>query len=127
MSRHTVSARRAGSRAPRRFYALVGPTLLAAAGLCSLGRPATEVGAAAQTWTRAIVLATPASSSAAAARVRGLGGRLSRDLPLVGGFAATVPSRDLAALSADRAVRSVTPDQPIRMASALDAVDSAGT
>ena len=51
----------------------------------------------------------------AKARVAALGGRVTRDLPLVGGFAATLPAAAAPALRADPAVRSVTPDGTVRV------------
>jgi len=51
----------------------------------------------------------------AKARVAALGGHVTRDLPLVGGFAATLPAAATPVLRADPAVRSVTPDGTVRV------------
>jgi serine protease AprX len=107
--------------------ALVVAAALAVAGLGSLAPPAPAAGAAGQTSSRVVGVAAADASAARAgsrARVRAPGGHITRDLPLVGGFAATVPDRELAALSADPAVRSVTPDAPIQIAPAGDSAKS---
>lgn len=57
-----------------------------------------------------IVSVQPAASAAAQALVVGAGGRVRRQLPIVGGFAATVPAAALGRLTAAPGVRSVTPD-----------------
>jgi serine protease AprX len=59
---------------------------------------------------RTIVVAAPGALAAARARVVALGGRVTRDLAIVDGFAATLPAAATAALRRDAAVRSVTPD-----------------
>jgi serine protease AprX len=62
-----------------------------------------------------VVLARPGSEMAARARVSDLGGALTRDLPLVNGFAAKVPASAVAALAANGVIRSVTPDTEVRV------------
>jgi hypothetical protein len=48
--------------------------------------------------------------------VQRLGGRVTRALPLVGGFAATLPgARAAAELAATPGVRAVTPDREVRV------------
>jgi len=58
------------------------------------------------------------SSSRAEQVVRALGGRITRPLPLIGGFAASVPENNLAALAGDPAIAEMTVDGAIRMANA---------
>ena len=102
----------------RRFTALSLVVLLGAAGLWGSAGPATagSVGPS----SRVIVMSAPGRAGAAEAQVRALGGRVTRQLPLVGGFAATVPGRALGELSADPGLRSVTPDEPVRVAATGD-------
>jgi serine protease AprX len=60
-----------------------------------------------------IVMAADGGTAGARDRVAALGGRVTRDLPLVGGFAATVPGTAAAALARDPEVRSLTPDESV--------------
>ncbi len=64
-----------------------------------------------------IVRAAPGGIPLAAARVRAAGGHLTRDLPIIDGFAARVPSAALPALQADPSVRAIAPDATVRLAS----------
>jgi serine protease AprX len=57
-------------------------------------------------------------------RLGALGGRVTRDLPVAGAVAATVPAAALARLAADPAVRAVTPDAPLRFGPAPAAARS---
>jgi serine protease AprX len=63
---------------------------------------------------KVIVLAA-GPRGAAMARVAAVGGRVTRDLPMIGGFGAVVPAAAAPALRADPAVRSVTPDATVRV------------
>jgi serine protease AprX len=80
-----------------------------ASSVATSSAPATSGGVA-----KVIVLAE-GPGVLAKARVAALGGHVTRDLPLVGGFAATIPAPAAAALRADPAVRSVTPDATVRV------------
>jgi len=75
---------------------------------------------------KVVVLAAGHAAPARAA-VAGLGGRVTRDLPLVGGFAATVPAGAVAALRAHPAIRSVTPDTRVEVNAAPAAWQAAAT
>jgi serine protease AprX len=91
-----------------------------AASLASPGtmaaRPATQAHV-----VRTVVLARPGHIRDALTQVAALGGRPTRPLGMVGGFAATLPVGALAALSRSAAVRSVTPDAPITLSSSFRA------
>jgi serine protease AprX len=64
-----------------------------------------------------IVRRAAGSGAAAEALVERAGGSVGRQLAVVDGFAAEVPGASLARLRASRAVRSVTPDRPLRLSS----------
>jgi serine protease AprX len=53
------------------------------------------------------------------AAVHRLGGRVTRDLPLVDGFAAVLPAGALARLGSSAGVRAVTPDRPVSVQSSV--------
>jgi serine protease AprX len=74
--------------------------------------------------TSVVVVARAGQVDEAQRTAIGLGGRITRNLPLINGFSASVPTSTMNTLSADRdAVRSVTPDTSIQVA-ALGADDS---
>jgi serine protease AprX len=60
-----------------------------------------------------IVRARPGAVDAAAADVTAFGGHVGRALPIIDGFAATVPTDRIDALRAEAGVLSVTPDQSV--------------
>ena len=66
---------------------------------------------------RLLVHETTPTSAVAEELVHALGGEVTRPLPLIGGFAATVPEAQLPALVNDPAIREVNVDGRIRMAS----------
>jgi serine protease AprX len=70
---------------------------------------------AVSTSARVIIRAAPGAAAAVAARVWALGGRVTRELPLIDGFAATVPPAAVASLRSDPAVHSLAPDAPVRV------------
>jgi serine protease AprX len=76
----------------------------------SAGEPGPKAAAA------VVVVAQEGHAQAALARVTAAGGRLTRDLPLINGFAAVVPDRSVARLRAGGAIRSLTPDTAVRVA-----------
>lgn len=81
-------------------------TMIAAAAVVS-----TPTNAAAST---AVIVQADAGQLAAATRaVEAAGGRVTRALPIVNGFAADVPAAALARLHAAHGVRAVTPDAPV--------------
>ena len=65
---------------------------------------------------RLLVHETTPASHVAEDLVHALGGEVTRPLPLIGGFAATVPEAQLPALANDPAIREVNVDGRIRMA-----------
>jgi serine protease AprX len=103
-----------------------------AAGCASAAVPAAQatapVGHAQQ--TSVVVLEHPGAHGAAERAVRGLGGHVRWQLPLVGGFSARVPASALTALARTPGVRSVTRDRPFTVRStdpgAPDAATSLG-
>jgi serine protease AprX len=63
-----------------------------------------------------IVRAAPGSTAVAARAVRTLGGHITRAIPLINGFAATVPQLRAGSLRRSAGVVDVTTDGPVRMA-----------
>lgn len=113
-----MSAELAGSRVigrigPKSLVALlVGALALVGAGWSA---PASAEGAGPPPTSKIIIMAAPGALREAAIRVEALGGHVTRALPLVGGFAAAVPTSALALLRGSPAVRSVTADTPVRL------------
>ena len=64
------------------------------------------------------------ASAAAETLVRGAGGRVTKELPLIGAFAATISGRGLARLSSAPAIRSLWSNGWVHMESALSRYDS---
>jgi serine protease AprX len=64
-----------------------------------------------------VVVAVPGQEGVAQRQVAAAGGRLTRDLALVHGFAAVVPTRAITTLQRSAAIRSLTPDTAVRVAS----------
>jgi serine protease AprX len=65
-----------------------------------------------------IVQAEPGFVAAAARQVQDLGGRVGRELGVINGFSAVVPSRSIGELAGSPAVRSVTENQSVQMQAA---------
>jgi serine protease AprX len=93
--------------------------------LLATGLGAVPPGTAAQPGmagpVRVIVQKTTAADPAPELAVRRLGGQVTRALPIVGGFAATVPAAAVAELARLAGVRSVTPDGKARVQGAAAA------
>jgi serine protease AprX len=70
---------------------------------------------------RVIVQKTTAADPAPELAVRRLGGQVTRALPIVGGFAATMPAAAVAELARLAGVRAVTPDDKVRVQGAAAA------
>ena len=110
----------AGPRSRRRVVsavALWAATSLGAAGSALLVLPsgaAAQAAAAPSPSVPVVVMAEPGARAAAEQAVVAFGGRVTRDLAVIDGFAATVPADTVAALAASQAVLSVTPDQVVR-------------
>ncbi len=100
--------------APDRRTALIGIVLCAVVAAALL--PPTT---AATTSLRLLVHETAPSSHAAEDLVRDLGGEVTRPLPLIGGFAATIPDGRLQLLASDPSVAEVSVDGRIHMANAV--------
>ncbi|MDX6273798.1 MAG: serine protease AprX [Frankiales bacterium] len=64
-----------------------------------------------------VIVQAPGAQAGAKAAVRALGGVVTRDLPIVRGFAATVPADQVAALRSTSGVLAVTPDDHVSMRS----------
>jgi serine protease AprX len=63
--------------------------------------------------TRLIVQARPGQVGHAVDAVEGVGGTVGEPLPIIDGFVAEIPSAGVPAVSADPAVRAVSPDNPV--------------
>ena len=70
-----------------------------------------------------IVREQPGTSGRAALSLAALGGTVSRQLPIIGGFAAVLPSDRLSELSRSAGVASVTPNGPVELAGRVDGYD----
>jgi serine protease AprX len=112
-----------GSFALRRGRALVVAAL--AALMLATGLGAVPRGTPAQPGmadpVQVIVQKTSAADPAPELAVRRLGGRVTRALPIVAGFAATVPAAAVDALARLAGVRAVTPDDRVRVQGAASA------
>jgi serine protease AprX len=105
-----------GSFRPRRVTALAAASaamvLAAGAGIAPQAS-GTQKGAAQS--TRVIVQKRAATDRTPEQAVRQLGGQVTRALPIVAGFAATVPATAVGALAQLPGVRAVTPDSRVRV------------
>jgi serine protease AprX len=101
----------------RRAMPLVGAALVLA-GVSPPTGPAAASRPDGSQSSKVIVVATQGQSAAANSRVEALGGEVTSDLPLIGGFAAMLPAAAIASVRADPAVRSVTPDAKVQVATA---------
>jgi serine protease AprX len=127
---HRIRWRRAALAAL--VAALVGAFVQPAAGAAQAGPMGSNVApalaqraAAHQSSTYSVIVRErhPASP-AAEALVRSTGGRVTKELPLIGAFAATITGRGLARLASAAAIRSVWSDGRVHMASAMSRYDS---
>jgi serine protease AprX len=84
--------------------------------LAAAGAPGAAV-AAPEVATQAVIVQAPGATDDAARGVRSLGGVITADLPIVDGFAATVPADRVGEVAALDGVRAVTPDVPAVVAS----------
>jgi serine protease AprX len=105
----TAAVRRGAGRSARLGIALAAATALLASGAPGVGRP----GLAGPSVPVLVREVTPASN-AAEHLVATLGGKVTQELPIVGGFAATVPARGIGFLrSLPGVVKDVTEDGTI--------------
>jgi serine protease AprX len=74
----------------------------------------------------AVIVQAPGAEAAVAATVRRLGGAVTTDLPIVGGFAATLPADALDEIRAHAGVRAVTPDAAMAVTSAITTTSTTG-
>jgi serine protease AprX len=112
-----------GSFGLQRGRALLAAALAALVLLAALGavpRAASNRPGAAEPM-RVIVQERAGAGSAPEAAVRRLGGQVTRLLPIVGGFAATVPATVVGQLDRLPGVRAVTPDGKLRVQGAASA------
>ena len=95
-------------------------TIAVAALSATVPAPSLSAQAAGQTGLqRVVVRATPGRGPAAAtAAVRAVGGRILRQLPIVDGVAASVPTNRLGVLSRSRWITAVTPDAAVQLSTA---------
>jgi serine protease AprX len=102
---------------------LVGACVLAVGGLgqsgaaSAAGRVPTAAGSSGRTAV-AVIVQAPGREAEARDAVLALHGSVTRALPIVHGFAATVPADRLGALARTPGVLAVTPDERVRMRSA---------
>jgi serine protease AprX len=106
-----------GSFGLQRGRALLGAALAALVLLAGLGAVprAASAGPPAAEPMRVIVQKRAGAGSAPEQAVRRLGGQVTRLLPIVGGFAATVPAAVAGELARLPGVRAVTPDAKLRV------------
>jgi serine protease AprX len=107
-----------GSFRPRRVTALAAAAsaaIVLAAGAGIAPQASSTQMEAAQTTTRVIVQKRAAADRTPERAVRQLGGQVTRALPIVAGFAATVPATAVGALARLPGVRAVTPDSRVRI------------
>jgi serine protease AprX len=83
----------------------------------------TPPAAAATGFVSVIVRELPAAGDDPERAVEAHGGDVTRPLPIIDGFAATVPSRSVPALARAAGVRSVTPNGRVRLTSLVDGYD----
>jgi serine protease AprX len=95
---------------------LVVPAAAAGTEAQRMGQGGSPVGGASAGEARVIVQA-PGAEAATADAVARLGGTVTRSLPIVSGFAATVPVHALSRLEATPGVRAVTPDAALHATS----------
>jgi serine protease AprX len=100
-----------------RLALLVVTIALAALSALGLGNPGVKGPPGAEP-VRLVIRAQPGAAGALAARVEALGGRVTRDLSLIGGFAAAVPAAAVSQLRADPALHSMAPDARVRVSAA---------
>jgi serine protease AprX len=103
-----------GLQRGRALLVVAVAALVLVAGLASLPRGATAAPGAAEPMG-VIVQERAGAGSAPEEAVRRLGGRVTRLLPIVGGFAATVPAGVAGELARLPGVRAVTPDGKLRV------------
>jgi serine protease AprX len=112
----TTPSRRVRSRITRVLGVSALGVVLAISGTANLASagPASEPTAGSRS---VIIVARPGQAPAALSHITALGGKVTRELPLVDGFAADVPNRVLPALRSSPAIRSLTPDAAVQLAS----------
>jgi serine protease AprX len=128
--RTILRTRRSGRRftAPTVLLALLGMTAAlgtAAVSTAGSAQASTDVAAGTSGFqtasrnsqTRVVIRATAGSVGAVSARVKRLNGKITRQLPVINGFAATVPVSAVVKLRGDTRVLSITPDAAGRVMS----------
>lgn len=99
--------------------ALLGLPATASAGPAATPPTGTTASAPGATQA-AVIVQAPGAEADAAAAVRRLGGTVTRALPIVSGFAATLPADAVTRLAAEPGVRAVTPDGTMTPAESKD-------
>ena len=109
-----------GSFGPRRGSALVVAALMVLMLAAALGAVPRDAGAqpSMAESVRVIVQKSSPADPAPELAVRRLGGQVTRALPIVAGFAATVPAARAGELAGQPGVRAVTPDAKVRVQAA---------
>jgi serine protease AprX len=115
--------KRAGARLALGAALAVGAAVLASPASPSLAAPSLAAPAATRSTSTSapsgavIVRAVPGASGAVERAAKAAGGRVTRSLPIIDGFAATLPPRASELLAARRDVLSITPDSTGHMMS----------
>lgn len=116
-----MSAVGAGRRPARWPAVLVAGSLVA--GLVALGASGAGASTPSGPATAVVVMAGPGAEPAAELAVQALGGRVTRPLAIINGFAARLPSGNLPALASTPGVVSVSPDGTVRPMSMVPSLD----
>jgi serine protease AprX len=116
-SAQTSWQRRAWRPAGRPAFAVLAVALVAALTGGTSGTRAAQAGAP-EARVSVIVRQLPGAGDAPETLVEQAGGTVGRQLGIIDGFTAVLPRTALARLRASHAVRSVTVNQPVRLASA---------
>jgi hypothetical protein len=75
------------------------------------------------TLVSVIVREAPNAGAAPERAIRAFGGTVTRRLPIIHGFAATVPARSVAILASTRGILSLTPNGNVQLTSVIDGYD----
>ena len=112
-----------GGRAGRPGRVVVPVLLATACAVAGAGAQAAPAAAAvepAQAGVEVIVQEQPGAGDGPEAYVRRLGGQVQRQLPVVDGFGARLPSTAVPDLSTSAGVRAVTPNAAVRLSGGFD-------
>lgn len=112
---------RAMRNVARTAAAALAVALVGGAGTATAGQRA----AASDAWSHVVVRGAAGQVASLERAVEAAGGRVSRQLPFIDGFAATVPAATVASLRDRAGVLAVTPDSAVTLASTSYSVSNA--